>query len=275
MRRLIRANGRRWYKSTLYWFFVFLMVLFCNVVCVNQYRYMKSYDAEYILDNFLFGSFILVGVGLAVVISVYVGTEYSDGTIRNKLIVGRKRLHIYLSNTLTCTMGALLATLLATAVTAAVGYLLFGGLKNSLSYILYMLLVYCMAVVAYASIYNLVAMLIANKTHSSIVNILLAFGLIFFAVYLYAMLSMPPEIQAYVLDELGEMQFINEPNPAYLDGMKREVYLFFMDLLPSGQAMQVANLEAMHPLRMIFCSLGIVLGSNTLGAFLFDRMDIR
>ena len=275
MRRLIRANMRRWCKSNLYWFFAFLVALFCVLVCVNQYRYMIKYDVVYTLDVFLYGSFQLVGIGFAVVISVYVGTEYSDGTIRNKLIVGRRRLDIYLASMAVCALGSVFIALLAAAVTAAVGYPLFGGLKNSVAFTALMLFIYCMAVVAYASIYNLIAMLTANKTHSSIINILLAFVLIFVEIYLYAKLSAPSEIPGYVLDAAGELQFISEPNPAFLEGMEREVFQFFMDFLPSGQAMQVANLEVLHPLRMILCSLGIIAGTNTLGVFLFRRMDIR
>ena len=275
MRRLIRANLRRWWHSTLYWFFVALTAVFCIAVCVNQYRYMIKYDSVFILDNFLFGSFMLIGIGLSVVISVYVGTEYSDGTIRNKLIVGRKRSAIYLANMAVCALGAMVAALFATVLTAAVGYPLFGGIRTGLVNVLLNLLIYEMAVAAYASIFNMVAMLIPNKAHTSIVNILLAFVLIFAAIYLYAKLSAPPEIPGYMLNVAGELQFTSEPNPAYLEGMEREVYQFLMDFLPSGQAMEVANFEVLHPVRMLLSSLGILVGSNALGTAVFCRMDIR
>ena len=59
---------------------------------------MKESGANYLLDPFLFHFLLVMGVLLSVFVSLYVGTEYHDGTLRNKLISGSSRNAVYGSN---------------------------------------------------------------------------------------------------------------------------------------------------------------------------------
>lgn len=275
MRKLLRANFARLKRDKVFWGGSIFLILFCVLICVIQYRTMKQIEAQFFLDNFVFGSFQLIGVILSVFISLFVGTEYSDGTIRNKIIVGRSRTGIYLANTITCSLGAVMSTLLSILVTMILGIPMFGFFKNELSYMLLMLLVYLVAVAAYASIYNLISMLIPNKAYAAVVNVLLAFIFLFLAVYLYQRLAAPELVQQGTLMENGEIVFDMLPNPSYLTGKKREVFQFFFDFLPGGQAMQVASMEAVHPVRMIVYSVVIAVVTNTAGIFFFRKKDLK
>ena len=58
---------------------------------------MRKYDFEFTLETAFFQFAMLMGVVTAVVVSMNVGTEYGDGTIRNKLVLGLSRTQIYLS----------------------------------------------------------------------------------------------------------------------------------------------------------------------------------
>ena len=52
-----------------------------------------------------------MGLVAAVFISLFVGSEYSDGTIRNKLVVGHSRMRIYLANLIVCSIACVLISL--------------------------------------------------------------------------------------------------------------------------------------------------------------------
>ena len=77
-------------------------LIFCLEFPVFEYfimRYMENINS---MDYFLNLDFVLFGIISAVFISIFIGTEYSDGTIRNKLIAGHSRTAIYISNLLIC-----------------------------------------------------------------------------------------------------------------------------------------------------------------------------
>ena len=57
------------------------------------------------IDNwslYFFNALLLSGFVTALFVSFFLSAEYSDGTIRNKLMVGHKRKEIYLVNFVTC-----------------------------------------------------------------------------------------------------------------------------------------------------------------------------
>lgn len=64
-----------------------------------------------------------VGFILSLFLSIIVGQEYSFGTIRNKIIIGKKRSHIYFSLFFTTTVVYMTMIIAATALTAAVGFI--------------------------------------------------------------------------------------------------------------------------------------------------------
>ena len=69
-------------------------------------RYMDMRQTQTInrIDNGFFGCALFIGIVMAVFCSLFIGTEYSEGTIRNKIIIGQKRGAVYLSNFITCSL---------------------------------------------------------------------------------------------------------------------------------------------------------------------------
>ena len=59
-------------------------------------------------------------------LSVYLGTEFSEGTIRNKLVAGHSRPAVYLSNLILCAIAGVLLCLGYIAAVLAVGLPLLG-----------------------------------------------------------------------------------------------------------------------------------------------------
>ena len=120
-----------------------------------------------------FGS-LLFGLAVALFVSGFFGAEYSDGVIRNKLMVGHKRRDIYLVNFGTC--------LLAGLITCATYYLfamLFGCLiigRESLQIrglgaeILCSILIF----LVYAAVFMFVEMADRNKARTAAINLMTA-----------------------------------------------------------------------------------------------------
>ena len=59
------------------------------------------------IDEALFQFPMIHGVMLAAFVPLFLGADYSDGTIRNKLIAGHRRSGIYLSDLLVCLLSVL------------------------------------------------------------------------------------------------------------------------------------------------------------------------
>ena len=98
MSRLLQAGFLRIRKNHIFIGGLILTFLFPAAVIINHRIETAQYGASSPLDNFLFVGPISISIILAVLCSLFVGTEYSDGTIRNKLVVGHTRTGIYFSH---------------------------------------------------------------------------------------------------------------------------------------------------------------------------------
>ena len=235
---------------------------------------MIKYDMEFGLDSVIFVFMPLVGIAISVFVSMFAGTEYSDGTIRNKLIVGLPRTSIYLSNFITCVIGGFIMITAAYCFGIVLGLPLFGPPEIALQQILLFAVNGIVMAAAYISIFYMVTMLNSSKTNAAVLSILIAFGLLFAAAGVYSRLSQPEYIDQMLMKN-GEMIMETVKNPNYLTGMKREIYQNIMDFLPSGQAMQITNMNVLHPVRMLLYSGVIIIISNAAGIYLFRKKDIK
>ena len=94
MSKLLRANFLRMRKDKYFWIGMIAMILYGVIDSVGQYRNLKVYDMSVTFDTVFFASHIIIGMLISAFVSLYVGTEYSDGTIRNKLMVWCNRRDI-------------------------------------------------------------------------------------------------------------------------------------------------------------------------------------
>lgn len=254
---------------------IFLFLFACLLIS-TQYREHVKYGYEADINNVLFAYAVLIGVLSSVFTSLFLGTEYSDGTIRNKLVVGNTRTAIYLSNLIVSIAAAFLMCLAYLAAVCLIGIPLLGTSRSGLPLLLKILCGVFLASAAYSSICTLLSMLMQNKAIATAVSILGMVLLLTAASYLAAQLSQPEMYSGYTLDASGEIvQSEPVPNPRCLTGTKREVYEFLYDFLPSGQCVQYAAMEFTNIPRMYLCSLGILLAATAGGIWFFRRKDLK
>lgn len=274
MRKLLRSNFIR-LRNTLSFGLVLAFLLLWNAIMLfSTYDVMTTSGSPLAVDSTLFTFLFIIGIALSILIGLFVGTDYNDGTIRNKIITGQSRTNIYMANFITSAAAGLILCIWGLAVNLAIGIPLFGIPKIPWPFLGSLFLDAVLASIAYAAIFNLISMLCSNKSHTVILCILTALVLFFLAIFLYSALSQPEMYEAAVITD-GETHIEMMPNPGYLTGIKREIYQFFMDFLPGGQCAQIANLEVAHPVRMGIYSIIITSVSTFLGIFYFRRKDIK
>ena len=108
MNNLLSAYFQRLIKSKLYWCLLGLMILSGIIIPILAHREMIAYGTDYTLESRLVWHFLIIGFIVAIFCSWFLGTDYSDGTIRNKIIAGNSRLKIYISALLICVIASVI-----------------------------------------------------------------------------------------------------------------------------------------------------------------------
>lgn len=261
-------------KDRIFWIEILLVVAFGIFMCMMNYRSMIHFHNIMMVDSILFTSLILSGILLSIAISMFVGTEYSDGTIRNKIVIGDKRAHIYFANFFTCSCIAIFIYMTGILVISVIGIPMFGMIQMKASSFLILFLDGFLLSIAYASIYNLIGLLSSNKAYTVAISILIGFALLFLASWMLQAMGQPKMIdQAQIIDGKTVIETIK--NPHYITGIKRTIYQILIDFNPGGQSMQIASLEMPHPYRMGIYSMIIIIVSNLAGMFCFAKKDIK
>jgi len=276
--RIFGANMMRLKKNKLFWFGVILVAGYGIFNCCSVYRSLQKYEEtmSYPIDNCLLAFMPVIGIVLSVVVSMYLGTDYSDGTIRNKIMAGRSRNSIYTANFLTCSVIGMVTYCLGLLSVVLVGIPLLGGIHEEPLTVVKLFAAGSLLVLANAAIFNLIAMLLSNKAHSAVVSILLAFGLLFLAIYIFHILSQPEMIEDWVMSA-GDTEWTERTvkNPLYVSGWKRKFYEFLIDFLPSGQGIQLASFASAHVYRMAGCSVVLIIVSHIAGSRIFRKKNIK
>ncbi|HCT92356.1 MAG TPA: ABC transporter permease [Lachnospiraceae bacterium] len=276
MSRLLAANFARLKKSHAFLAEIIFMILLGIYEPVVRYFTMKQSGETIPLDNGFFLCVALILILAAVLCSLYVGTEYSDGTIRNKVVVGRRRPAIYLANLITCALADTFLCLLYFAAYLCVGLPLLGPFQAVPPQVAYYILCTVLLAIAASAIFTLAAMLIQNKAATVAVCLLGAFALLLAGSYIDSRLSEPETYPSYSLITDGEV--INEgeePNSHYLRGTKRKVYEFFYDFLPGGQAVQITSWTVARPWNPPLYAVIITVAATGCGVYAFNKKDLK
>ena len=276
MNKLLSSGFSRLKRDKIFWVSIVALLLYSIVYMLNGCRQALSHDMaefKYPLDAYYFHDGLSIGLFCSVFTSIFLGTEYQQGTIRNKLIVGHTRTAIYLSN-LMVSFTASLFMLLAWLIGALVGIPFLGPWKMGPLLLLY-LLISVLFLAAFSAIFTFIGMLTSYKTIAQVFSLLFFFALLMGGSMLYEALQQPEMTSPIVMTTEGMQIADPVPNPSYVTGPLRSVYEFLVDLLPTGQGIQMFDLNIRHPLRMILSSLGITAGVSAVGICLFRRKNLN
>lgn len=270
MSKLLSANLFRLRKSPVFWA---ALGLYAAAGAWQPLQTYLEYERQVPLDAIFFVYTMLAGLLLSIFLSLFFGSEYSDGAIRNKLAAGHTRLSIYFANLTTAVLAAVLFCGAYVLCTLAVGIPLLGKPKAP-SVLLVSLLLSLLMVSAWCAIFTVITMNFSRKAASAVCCILLFLAIFGAAVTVYQILEAPEFYPAIELVD-GEMVTNMVENPAYLQPDERIPYEFMLDLNPVGQAVQYTDGTVTRPIQMALCSLGVFAGTTAVGAALFQRKDLK
>lgn len=286
MNRLIKANFSRLFKSgvfKLYMLFSGGLSLFMIIMRYTDYqRNMEQYSKlppEYhTIDGIAFVGMMYLLFAIPVFVGIFLGTEYSDGTIRNKLVVGHKRSDIYFANLIVCCSGTLIGAGLNLLILFTIGSALCGlevmKVPDIIKYIIFIFI----ALIASTAIMVLVAMVVNSKAGASVAVLIITMIMFFSTLTISNKLEAPEYYEGYsyfdedtgVLIEVPE-----EKNPRYLSGTKRKIYQTVYDVMPSSHIFEYAMMVNEKAGKYTLYDGIILIATTALGVILFRKKDLK
>ncbi len=278
MSRLLNAGFKRLIKDKVFWICIIAFITLGITRCWAQYNEIIKYNAIVKIDNIIFNSIVIIDFAIPIFICLFVGTDYSDGTIRNKIIAGHTKKSIYFSNLLISIAAGIIINSIFMIVVAAIGIPLFGPSELEVSTFLWLMLDITFIIIVYCSIFNMISLICSNKTISVVISILLVLGLFIINMIVLNKLQEPEYIPQIVIEngvavETGKEMLVK--NPHYLDANTKKVYQFIADLNPTSQGFQISGLFASNIKILAVYSFIISLITNSIGYFIFNKKDLK
>lgn len=277
MTNLLHANFTKLKRDKFFWLTLIVMLAWglfaAGMQIYNASKYKLAYEIT--MDSILFGYCWVVGIVCAIFSSMYIGSDYSDGTVRNKLIVGHKRCSIYFANLITISTVMILSCAVFLISVSALGFPFIKEIIMDFKTAVIMILCSIPMIIAYSAIFTAISMTNQNKAVVAIISIILAFGLVFAATIIRSILEAEPMISTgFEITANGEL-IMGElvPNPHYPTGMKRKILEFLYDFLPSGQGEQF--MIGKYSVLMPVYSLIIAAVSTVAGIGIFNKKNIK
>ena len=276
MYRLLYAGLSRLVKNRLLWLFIagmFALGLMLSVI--------TKPDGNIEMLYFIFS--LPTGVLVGTVACMFIGTDYSDGTIRNKLVVGHSRAAVYLSNFMLAIIGGFVVAAAYLLPILTIGIARLGGFVTPVKQVLIITGIALLMTVALGSLATLVIMLTQSKAVAVVSFLVGLMALLTYSLWLHSALNQPEYIDNIILtyDEADDGSSMsteyqeNIPNPNYVSGTKREVYQFLLEFMPTGQMILITGQALVNLWQPAVYSLIIILVSTIAGVLVFRRQNIK
>ena len=190
MRKLLSASFVRLWKDKVFWLCMLGMLGMNMFIILNGCRQANGAmaDYDYTLDRYYYNEAPLVGMFSAIIVSMFVGIEYYEGAVRNKLAVGHTRSNIFLSNFVVCYVPGLFI-MAAWLISGFVGMPFLGGLQTGGIGILQTLLIAACYTAAFTAIFALVSNFANNRAALAFLTILVYIALMLAASKIYSCLE--------------------------------------------------------------------------------------
>lgn len=280
MTRLLRSDFRRMMKNKIFYLCVFAMLLLALTGVLSRFYYANvvkepGYDNT---KGLFFLDMMCFAVLVAVLDGMFIGTEYQDKTIRNKLIIGHNKVKVYLSYFIVTSVALLLLHLVYASLALGLSATLLDGFQTPGQDYFGFLLCSFTTIIALNAVMIMLCMFIQNKAYGSVLCILLALGLILAGIDIQGSLENPKTIGGYEYEYEGEIVKVPErDNPYYVGGAMRSIYEFLDNFLPGGHAITIAQKNEL-PSRfwtMPIYDAAFVLLTTFVGIWGFKRRNMK
>lgn len=285
MRNLISAGFYKMRKSRVFLICMILVNVLSAFLTVQVYQNSLSYDVPYTFEDGIFMTETIMILITAVFVSLFFGTEYSDGTIRNKLIGGHTRGKIYLSQVVVNAVSCLLLYFSSLLVSGILGFILMGAEGVSIMKIAVYVLAGAGMCITDAAFFTFLTMSTGTKAGASVAGLLLAFCLLCGAMFVQEKLSEKeymyiPKVLAEKNETAGtaiteDAELVKVPNPYYITGTKRKIFEILLDINPCGQAVQLGALDLPRPGAVMTYDTALIALFCSLGVFVFKKKDLK
>ena len=274
MRKLLSANFSRLWKSKLFSLALLTAAVMSGLILfVNQFNSASS--IKY-MDFPFFSQFIYNPVILAAFITLFLGTEYSDGTLRNKLSIGHSRGSVYAANLCASVILSVSFVVIQVLVCLGIGTLVFETFRMPTEYVAVAAITACMTAIASASIFTAFAMNIQNKAVSIIGMVGMSFAVMLLVSMIAGVLYAPEMVYEYTEKTATGLTYGPlVPNPGYIRGTARSVAEWVNDILPQGQLYSVYSYDFDRCTRWPALAAVVMVASTALGYSLFSKKDIK
>ncbi len=238
MSRLIHANLYRLRRSRLFWGVLLACALESAYLCAVN-RDVANYYEWNMMQIPLYLTFVD-----AAFVGMFIGTDWSDGTLRNRLIVGHTRAAAYFSNLATTALCCVAFQAASFAVFAGLGIPLIGAGYGA-GTVLTAVAVVLFACVGFAALMTAISMNVPSRSAAILVGMGVTFLLVLFSAQVWDALEETEYVTAageIVITEDGTISMLpheQEENPRYIpEGPLRDALTTLNLLLPSGQMLR-------------------------------------
>lgn len=276
MYRLLNAGFERIKKNRVFWGCVFVTIGIAMFMLVSNYLDMKNDNTQISTSELVSNYLPMIGLFIAIFTGLFVGTEYSDGTIRNKIIAGHKKMNIYLSNFIISSLVAIIFQIVWTIFVLIIAIPVFGKPIIELNQLIITCIDSIMFIIAYSAIFNFISVLSCNKTISAVTSILIFFIMLGVTVSAINIIQTPETVQQGGLNpDTGVVSFKEVPNPKYPSESKRQFYQRIVDIIPMGQAFSLGAGLSTNVYMLPVYSISLIIIFNGAGVYLFRKKDLN
>lgn len=296
MYKLLDANFSRLHKNVFFWIGILISVVLgvclptiakgISTTLVERTNGMISGGSlvfsEGSLDYFFFTWILFIVFYMALFSSVFTGTEYRDGTMRNKIVAGHSRTEIYISNFISSVVAGSIFYSVHMIIILAIGMSVTGGflLFETREIVIYIICIYAI-IIAFAGIFTLISMTVNHQALAVIMCICVVVVLLLIPIRQTGNLQWE---QFWDEDTFvsGVTYLAGTENPLYVGGIRREFSAFMLNFLPGGSLLQWYSFSwllysdniHLKPIIMLTGAAFFSFLTTVVGVKLFSKKDL-
>lgn len=277
MRNLIFANFARLRRDKGFWLLVgilFFLGLANSAFGRSSAAEMAAMGLIRNTEYFYFSQTPYLGLFYAVFLGLFLGADYADGPLRNRLIAGYKRWEIYLADWLNGYAACLVLFLAWYAGSLPALWWIGPFESGAYGHLAYLLIGagftggFCALFVFVCSLTDHRALMVVFPLTVWVCVVLLGSGL-------YDRLNEPELLGGMAYIDGTFRQIAESPNPLYLSGVNRQICQGLLLFLPSGQSLLMGEVDLKFAAPMLALSGVFIALLLAVGLTFFQKRNFK